>query len=479
MKIKCGIEIHQQLLTHKLFCPCSSGMHEKPQLEIVRRLRPVPGELGDVDVAAQYEFLRNRVFAYKHYPNESCLVELDEEPPHQLNPEALETAVMIALMLNCDIPDEIHIMRKIVIDGSDTTGFQRTALIGMNGWIKTSFGKVGIKSVCLEEESAQILGRKAGKPELVTYGLNRFGIPLVEIGTQPDITNFEEARETAEKLGMILRSTQRVKTGLGTIRQDLNISIPGGVRVEIKGVQSLSLIPKVLEFEAKRQESLLKAGEKPRPEVRKANPDGTTEFLRPLPGAARLYPETDCPPVRIDRSWLDALKLKLPELLDEKIKRWVEGYKLSWELASQLARSDKAGLFEYLIQWADPKLVANVLVNVLKGLKREGVGIEKLEARHFRFVFEALREERIAKEGIPELLKKFAENPQARIEELVSETLGPEEVKRLVKKILKEKPELRELRNPFQAYMGLVMKQVRGRAPGSLIAKILKEELSE
>ncbi|MEM7822851.1 MAG: Glu-tRNA(Gln) amidotransferase subunit GatE [Candidatus Aenigmatarchaeota archaeon] len=478
VEIKCGIEIHQQLLTHKLFCPCSSEMVESAEAEFARRLRPVPGELGDVDVAAQYEFLRNRLFIYKTYPKESCLVELDEEPPHAINFEALETAIMVALMLKCKIPDEIHVMRKIVIDGSDTTGFQRTALVGMDGWIETSFGKVGITNVCLEEESAQILGKEEG--EKIVYGLNRYGIPLIEIGTSAEIKNPEQAREVAEKIGMILRSTGRVKTGLGTIRQDLNISIDGGERVEIKGVQSLSAIPIVLELEAKRQEAIIKSGQKVKPEVRRAKPDGTTEYLRPLPGSARMYPETDCPPIVINRQWLSEIELRLPELIDEKVKRYVKEYKLSWEIASQLVHSDMINLFEYLAQWADPRLVASVLTGVVKNLKREGIAVERLEQRHYQVIFEAVKEGKIAKEAIPDVIRKLAERPENMDEVIksVSVLVGEEDVRNVIKDIIKNKPELKSMPNPFQAYMGIIMERLRGKVPGSTIAKILKEELA-
>src|SRR3989344_7277801 len=139
-------------------------------------------------------------------------------------------------MLNSEIPDEIHVMRKSVVDGSNTSGFQRTAIVGLNGFIETSFGKVGITNVSLEEDSCQIVGKEGNK---IIYGLDRLGIPLIEIGTAADIKTPEQAKEAAEKLGFIIRSTGAVKRGLGTIRQDLNLSVVGGNRVEIKGAQDL------------------------------------------------------------------------------------------------------------------------------------------------------------------------------------------------------------------------------------------------
>ncbi|MBI5061254.1 MAG: hypothetical protein HZB67_02990 [Candidatus Aenigmarchaeota archaeon] len=224
--LKAGLEIHQRLDTKKLFCSCSAAQKEEATAAMERRLRPVAGELGDVDPAAQFEFLRNRTFVYKISPNESCLVECDEEPPHRLNRDALNITLQICKLLNCRIAEEVHIMRKTVIDGSNTGGFQRTAIIGMTGSLETSFGEVGIQSVALEEEAGRIEQKSDGK---VIYRLSGLGIPLVEIATSPDIHSPQQGKEVAEKIGMLLRSC-KVQRGIGSIRQDINISIAGGAR---------------------------------------------------------------------------------------------------------------------------------------------------------------------------------------------------------------------------------------------------------
>ena len=252
--LKCGIEIHQQLDTCKLFCSCGTTMQQAPRSEITRKLRAVVGELGEVDPAAAQEAMKGKSFVYRAYDEESCLVEADEEPPHGLNSQALDIALTVAGMLNCDMPDEVHVMRKTVIDGSNTTGFQRTVLVGFNGSLDTDNGRVGITNVCLEEDAAQILERRDGE---TVYGLDRLGIPLVEIGTDPDIRTPGQAKEVAQKIGMMLRSTGKVKRGLGTIRQDVNISIRGGARVEIKGAQELNMIPALVEQEVLRQQKLI------------------------------------------------------------------------------------------------------------------------------------------------------------------------------------------------------------------------------
>jgi len=252
----CGIEIHQQLdSASKLFCGCPTKLKDvgDSDFEFFRYLRPSRSELGEIDRAALEEVLVSRKFIYKSY-NTTCLVEADEEPPRVINPEALEISLIIARLLKMRIVDEVQTMRKTVIDGSNTSGFQRTAYIASDGFIETSSGKVGIGVLCLEEEAARIIEDKGD--ELI-YSLDRLGIPLVEIGTAPDIVSPAHARESAQILGMILRSTGRVKRGLGTIRQDVNVSIKGGSRIEVKGVQDLNLIDKIVELEVFRQVRLL------------------------------------------------------------------------------------------------------------------------------------------------------------------------------------------------------------------------------
>jgi glutamyl-tRNA(Gln) amidotransferase subunit E len=253
--LKVGLEIHQQLDTkNKLFCSCKNKLEEEILYEVVRKLRPTESELGEVDPAALMEFKRNRYYVYQAVKEASCLVELDEEPPHSINEEAIEIATMCALLLNSNILEEIHVMRKEVIDGSNTTGFQRTALLALGGFIYDGKEKIGIQSITVEEDASRKIYEDHEK---VVYRLDRQGIPLIEIATNPDISDPEQAKRVAYKIGLILRSTGKVKRGLGTIRQDINLSIKQGSKVEIKGVQELGLIPKVIEYEVLRQIKLL------------------------------------------------------------------------------------------------------------------------------------------------------------------------------------------------------------------------------
>ncbi len=254
--LKVGLEIHQQLDTEKkLFCHCTSAIStEEPQVTFYRRLRPTQSELGEVDPAAAFEYHKGRGFIYKGEDGTSCLVEMDEEPPHNLNDDAVSICLTVALMIGAKPVDEIHVMRKIVIDGSNTTGFQRTCVIALGGKILINGKKVSIQTVSLEEDAARKLGEK-GRDSL--YRLDRLCIPLIEIATAPEIYTPDDAGRTALALGRILRVTKKVKRGLGTIRQDLNISINGGALIEIKGVQDLSLMPKYVEYEVRRQYNLL------------------------------------------------------------------------------------------------------------------------------------------------------------------------------------------------------------------------------
>lgn len=258
--LKMGLEIHQQLNTKKkLFCPCKCQLTDKkPKYRVLRNLRPTQSELGKVDRAASEESRRKLTFLYDAYPHHTCLVESDDEPPHPLNQEALEIGLIIASLLNMNVVDEFHTMRKQVIDGSNTGGFQRTGLVATGGYMDTEYGKVVIENLCLEEDAARRMGQKKGTME---FRLDRLGIPLLEITTDPSIKHPEQVREVAYQIGQVLRST-RVKRGLGTIRQDLNISISKGARVEIKGVQDLDMMPQMVENEVKRQINLLKIRDK-------------------------------------------------------------------------------------------------------------------------------------------------------------------------------------------------------------------------
>ena len=256
----CGIEVHQQLATGKLHSRQPSELFDVT-IETVpadwpryaRKLRLASGEGGKVDVAARFEKRRNRSFVYIQSPN-SGLIELDESPPLSHDSDALDVALTVSAMLGAKPVGAVQTMRKTVVDGSNTSGFQRTSLISTDGTLKTDTGDVGIDVLCLEEDSARKLDTiPTDHGEQVIYNLDRLGVPLIEIATSPDIQSPEHAKETAMALGRTLRDTRRVRRGLGSIRQDLNVSVACGDRVEIKGCQDLGWIPQIVRLEMVRQ----------------------------------------------------------------------------------------------------------------------------------------------------------------------------------------------------------------------------------
>ncbi|RLF30024.1 MAG: Glu-tRNA(Gln) amidotransferase GatDE subunit E [Thermoplasmata archaeon] len=614
---KAGLEIHQQLDTHKLFCGCPSVITEDIDYFFERVLRPTQSELGDIDKAALLEAKRKRRFLYTASERSTCLVEADEEPPHLANREAVDIVLTIALMINARIVDEIHFMRKIVIDGSNTSGFQRTALVAVNGRIKD----VCIPTIALEEDAARKIKEEKN---LVNYGLDRLGIPLVEVATDASIKNPGHAREVAEYIGSIFQSTGRVKRGLGTIRQDLNVSIKNGARVEIKGVQSLSAISRVLEKEVLRQLDLIKIKEilqerkitrekilnskvleitdvlrradsrivkkslekgdsialavllpgfrgllklgnsrfgkelathakiasgigglihtdelpgygiseeiveeiskrlklkkddafaicigkkdvlkkaveviKDRAakaldgvleEVRRALPDDTTEYMRPLPGAARMYPETDVPPIRVKKDYLDKLRKNLPELPEKKLERLKRRYVLNEEQIKQILLAGYEKDFEFIVK-KFPKfenIVARTILNTIPELEKEGVDAEKINLDMLLNVFSALKEGKFAKEGIPELLRYLSSNPRCSIDRAIKDCglarIDLREVEKLIEDIVSSRKDFitqRGVENSFNPIMGLVMQRLRGKVDGKLISDILKKKLEE
>ncbi len=463
---KCGLEIHQQLEGKKLFCDCLTlNSTEDPDIKVERKLRAVAGETGEIDVAAKHEMHKGKQFVYKGSSEDVCLVELDSEPPHSMNKKALDTVLQVSLLLNAKIVDEVQVMRKTVIDGSNTSGFQRTALIAINGFIETSKGPVNIPLICLEEEACQKI--KETK-ESTTYRLDRLGIPLIEIATAADIKDNEHAKEVAAYIGMILRSVEGVKRGLGTIRQDVNISINKGARTEIKGFQDLRSIPKVIDFEVHRQLKQIKNNKKIKKEVRKAEPDFKTSFLRPMSSAARLYPETDCLPVRVNENHIQGLRKKLPKLLTEKSSELEEKYKISKEIAKELLDVDYFRDFVEKFENVEASLIAHTLINIPKEIrKRLDLDTAGLRKEIFEEVLNYLNKGKITKEAIIDLLVKKLKKEEIILEEF--EAISEKGLEKEIKKLINEKKGL-----SIGAYMGILMGKFRGRVDGKKIMEILK-----
>jgi glutamyl-tRNA(Gln) amidotransferase subunit E len=257
--LKAGLEVHQQLNTNKLFIRTKSELNDNYNFEAKRKLRPVASELGEFDKAALDAFKRDETFIYKANTENISLIELDEEPPAPVDKDALRVVSEVALLLDANLVSEASVMRKTVIDGSNTSAFQRTMLISLGGKLKINKEKeVGVETIILEEDAARPISKENGK---TTYNLDRLGIPLIELATAPDIRTPEEAVLTAKKIGEVMRLTCGTKRGKGTIRQDVNVSIKKGARCEIKGCQDLEQIKEVVLNEAQRQIDLVELKE--------------------------------------------------------------------------------------------------------------------------------------------------------------------------------------------------------------------------
>jgi len=517
LKFKSGLEIHQQIDTEKLFCKCQSILrNDEPDLIFQRKLHAVAGESGEIDVAAQYQASLKKEFIYQFYKDNNCLVEIDEEPPKELNQEALKIALQISLLLNCKIFPISQIMRKTVIDGSNTSGFQRTVLIAYGGFVETSFGRVGIDTICLEEDSARKISeeQKIGnfltnspngnekqevfqqirlqkKAELkrgrvkedsarkisedknqVVYRLDRLGIPLIEIATAPDIKSPEQAKETALHIGEILRSC-KVKRGIGTIRQDVNVSIRNEKRVELKGVQDMKLFVKIIENEILRQKKLSDEGKPTSSEVRNALPSGLTEFIRPMPGADRMYPETDLPLLKISRELINEIKKELPKLKSE-IEEELSSRGLSQEMIKLLLSGKKIEEFKILVEaYKNPNFIAKMILlfpKEIAGKTGKSFGnVEKILEDFYGDILIELNKKRISESDVKEVMIKLVKGESFENAVKIEKT-ETEKIEEKIMKLIREKPGLNA-----NAYMGLIMSEMKGKINGKTAMEIIKK----
>lgn len=476
--LKIGLEIHQQLDTsRKLFCNCPSVLRkDEPDFTIKRKLHAVAGESGEVDAAATYQHSLDKEFVYECYNDSSCLIEYDESPPEIIDSKALEIATHVSLLLNAKIIPLTQIMRKTVVDGSNTSGFQRTVMIARDGFVETSLGRVGIASICLEEDSARVVGDKNQEGKVIVYRLDRLGIPLIEIATEPDITTPKQAKEVALHIGEILRAC-KVKRGLGTIRQDVNLSVKNGKRIELKGFQDIMNIENAIETEMKRQVGLVHLN-KSVSEVRKVFPDGRSEFLRPMPGAARMYPETDLPLLKISREMMDEAKKTLPKTKKE-LEEELENEGLNKEMISLLLNQGKIEEFKELLKIINkPQLVGKVLLIYPKEIaSREKVSLEDvgeiLNKDALADVLENLKKGKISEGDLKHVLTKIVKGEEHE-KSLESKKEDGETVEEQIMKLVKSKPGL-----TVNAYMGLVMKDLKGKVTGEEAVEIIKRHANK
>ncbi len=467
--LKIGLEIHRQINSNKLFCNCNSELTDRePDFEVKRYLRAVKSEIGESDVVAEFEMSKGKYAIYQGYKDKTCLVELDDEPIHFINQTALKSVLEVALLLNCKILKNIQVMRKQVIDLSNTSGFQRTALIATDGFIEVNKKKIGINTICLEEDAARKI--KENK-ESVVFRLDRLGIPLIEITTKPDITDSKEGQEVAAYLGMLIKSTGKFKSGIGTIRQDVNLSINNNPRIELKGFQDLESMSKVIELEVKRQLDLISNKQKINSEVRKVNQDLTTTYLRPMPGAGRMYVETDHPIVEISNEILKSIKL--PKLITEKAIEVEKEFKISAQLAKEILDIEEK--FRGLVkryQNLEAEFIAKVLIEVPKEIKaRLKLDSSKLKEKDFEFVFENISKNLIPKSAAIEVLSEICEGKKIELNRY--KTISDSEVEKVIKEII-----MNNKNAPFNALMGIAMSKLRGKAEGSKVAELIKKSLN-
>ncbi len=255
---KCGLEVHQQLDTRqKLFCRCATGIYHdfnNFDAEILRHMRPTLSELGEYDGTALMEFKTRKQIIYRIKNDSACTYEVDDTPPFLFNGEAISQAMLIALLLKMNIVGELHITRKQYLDGSIPTGFQRTAILGIEGQFPISNKTIRVIQFSIEEDSCREV---SDHRHTRIYYTDRLGMPLIETVTYPDMLTPQEAAEAGQYIRLLARSSGKVRTGIGAARQDVNVSVTGGTRVEIKGVAHIAWIPKLTHNEAFRQKALL------------------------------------------------------------------------------------------------------------------------------------------------------------------------------------------------------------------------------
>ena len=571
MSLKAGLEIHQQLDCGKLFCKCDLLDTGKDAV-FTRRLHATSSEMGDIDAAAQAEGIRKFTYFNKSC---KCLVYTDEEPPRGPNYNAVEIALQFAKLVKANIIEEIHFMRKIVVDGSNTSGFQRTALIATGGQIEYDDGLIELDQICLEEDSCR---HGENKDE---YLLDRLGIPLLEITTKPQLKTPKQVQNAARALGRLLRAC-KVRRGLGTIRQDVNVSIDGGERVELKGFQDLSTMAKVVENEMERQYNLKalkgceiskienvteyiskdrgialacklpewknKLGTKESPsghirmgqelsdhakkagvkglmhsdelpaygisleeteiirqqlscnnddafvlifgnqnvaddamdrvikrakiegvpkEVRRVTPEGNTRFLRPMPGASRMYPETDIPPMI-----LNGIEVDIPKTLDER----EEELPLNEEESRQIvSRNLDDEFYDLISQYENPKIISRLLLHTLPNLKdSQNIIIDETAILE---VLKLLKEDKIAKEGIENALSQISKGEEI---DLKSENIDSE-VEEFINTLIEEKIVFVKERGmgAIGPLMGPVMSEFRGKMDGAKINELLIKKIKK
>ena len=615
--LKVGLEIHQQLNTSKkLFCKCRPIESDEYTEKFSRRLRTAKSELGELDPAALFEKTKSKKINYYANSQSSCLVEKDEEPPHDLDHDAKKISLLISSMLESKIFSEIHVMRKTVIDGSNTSGFQRTMLISQGGSLEVNGKNIGVQAICLEEDAAKLLKDEQNQRN---YSLDRLGVPLVEIALEPVSAKPSEVKEIALTLGRLLRATRMVKRGIGSIRQDVNISVMNSGVVEVKGVQQLDQLEKIIDYEAKRQHGLILIAEKLKKlsitisnedifditevlkdceskiiqnalkikakikairvrnlsgmlgfepyagirlgkeighlvrffgiggvfhsdelpnygitdydvdkvkkylkltdvdsfliissedskldyaidsiikriqvatngvpaETRAATQDGETIFLRPRPGASRMYPETDIPSISVLPEEIKLARENIPKSWNDSITEIQQKYELNPQLSEQIFDSEYMDLFEKICENKknSPNFVASILCSTITNLQRKGFDAVLLKPEHVIESFELLASDKIPKESLEIIFESImsgkSENVSIAMQITDVSSMHEDELNEILDKIIQNNIDLVKERgeNALVTLMGIAMKEVRGKASGKVVNDLLRKKI--
>lgn len=608
---KSGLEIHQQLLTEKkLFCRCPAGKYSRDyDAEILRHMRPTLSEMGVYDGTALMEFKTKKNINYRIKRETVCTYEMDDTPPFLINEDALDIAIGIGMLYNCNTVDELHIARKQYLDGSIPTGFQRTAIYALDGWIPYKDRKVKIVQMSIEEDSCREVSDIGHERVYLT---DRLGMPLIETVTEPAMKTPQEVAEVAWQCSKLVRSTQRVRRGIGAAREDVNVSVEGGTRVEIKGVPQIGMIPLLTYNEAMRQWNLLRLREELKrrkitpdtfksenfdvtnilkkvhyaplkfavesgmkinavvlkgfkdllhwhtqtdtyfskeisdrvrviacltsipnlihsdsksdtitssdwqkvrkltnasdndtliivwgseddvqtavreiiirakeatigipSETRQALSDGTNGFERILPGADRMYPDTDLPPKKITKEKLSEIRSWLPEQFWKRIE-WYIKLGIPKDTVEELSVSKYAEVFKKAVSdWkVNPTTAAVLLIQFPKRLKRAGHNIDSLNEEMFLSILKNYSEGKITKDSIYNTLQNVLELGMFS-DEVLSASINKKDFEKLLKeetenfnKIILNNPEKKN-----SLFMGILMKKLRGKIPAKDVAE--------
>ncbi len=616
---KSGLEIHQQLYTDKkLFCRCPAGIYsENYDAEILRHMRPTLSELGEYDGTALMEFKTKKEIIYRINRNTVCTYEMDDTPPFLINEDALDIALGIGMLYNCKLVDELHIARKQYLDGSIPTGFQRTAIYAVDGWIPYKDRKVKIVQMSIEEDSCREV---ADYSHNRIYLTDRLGMPLIETVTGPDMITPYEVAEVGWICAKLVRSTHKVRRGIGAARQDVNVSVDGGTRVEIKGVPKISMIPLLTHNEAMRQWNLLRLRDElnkrgitcetfkardyeitsliKKPyyiplknavesklkircvvlkgfkdllrwqtqtdtyfskeisdrvrviaclttipniihsdsktdtitssdwqkvkkfvdatdddtlvivwateddiqtavneiiirakeattgipsETRQALSDGTNGFERILPGADRMYPDTDLPPKKIAEDRINKIKSWLPEQFWER-QKWYKQLAIPPDTIDELSISKYAELFRKAVnKWkVNPTTAAVILIQYPKRLKKGIYNYSSIDEEMFASILKSYVDGKLTRDFILSVLKTSAELGMF-VEEIIPKSISEDELENeiVLAEQQMEKMEFIKKENAHSIMMGILMDKLRGKISAKSVAdKIRSRERS-